>query len=410
VVRRSSLVFSLALIVAVAVGFFARHSELAQQRDLDLQAAAELGATRLEGLIDAIEVAASIGGDPEQVARTLGLVYPGIGVCSVASSTACAGTGATPPADVIAEHQDGWAAGGAAHPTTVVAHDALLTIHAAGRKLSVIADVPVELIPARSHVLVRAATNLPEGAELDEFEVEGGLRQIALQVDAGSPVYVVATTRDSVSLPEGERNAYAVIFALAVLLLGLAGVTLVVEQRNLLERAAFDTLTKLPNRSEFERCAQLMLADAQRRESSVCVLLFDLNAFKHVNDTYGHAVGDELLKVVGSRLRKSVRDDDIVARWGGDEFVVMMPDIDSVDMASARVEQLIDQVAGRTRIDGVSEAMRIKVSVGVAVWPEHGVELPDLVESADHAMYQAKRDGDTWRVAGPGRVVENAGA
>jgi diguanylate cyclase (GGDEF)-like protein len=335
-------------------------------------------------------------------------VYPGIGVCTVASSTACAGTGATPPADVIARHQDEWAAGGGDHPTTVVAHDALLTIHAAGRALSVIVDVPVELIPARSQVVVRAATNLPEGADLDRFEVEGGLRQIALQVDASSQVYVVATTQDSVSMPADERNAYAVIFALAVLLLGLAGVTLVVEQRNLLERAAFDTLTKLPNRSEFERCAQLMLADAERSGSSVCVLLFDLNGFKQVNDTYGHAVGDEVLKVVATRLRKSVRDDDIVARWGGDEFVVMMPDIEGVEMASARVEGLIDQVAGRTRIDGVSEAMRIKVSVGVAVWPEHGVELPDLVESADHAMYQAKRDGETWRVASPGRVVQTA--
>jgi diguanylate cyclase (GGDEF)-like protein len=182
-------------------------------------------------------------------------------------------------------------------------------------------------------------------------------------------------------------------------LLVLGGATLVGEQRSLLERASFDPLTKLPNRGEFERRAADLLADAERQGSNVCLLLFDLNGFKLVNDTYGHYAGDEMLRVVGSRLRKAVRDGDVVARWGGDEFVVMMPGIGSDEMGAKRADQLAEQVAGRTRLEGVPDALRVKVSVGVAVWPRHGGELQDLVEAADQAMYHAKRDGDIWRIA-----------
>ena len=104
----------------------------------------------------------------------------------------------------------------------------------------------------------------------------------------------------------------------------------------------------------------------------MCLLLFDLNGFKLVNDTYGHQAGDEMLKVVGSRLRKAVREGDIVARWGGDEFVVVMPGIADEEMGAKRAQQLADQIAGRTRLEGVPEALRVKVSVGVALWPQHG--------------------------------------
>ena len=173
-------------------------------------------------------------------------------------------------------------------------------------------------------------------------------------------MFVVAATDDAIHLPPDEVRFYLLIFALALVLLMIAGATIMIEHRNLVERASFDPLTELPNRSEFERRTADIIASAERKGSAFCLLLFDLNGFKPVNDTYGHNAGDEMLKVVGNRLRKAVRDGDVVARWGGDEFVVVMPGIGDDEMGARRAEQLAEQVAGRTRLEGVGEALRVQ--------------------------------------------------
>jgi diguanylate cyclase (GGDEF)-like protein len=407
VVRRASFVFGLTLIVAIAVGFFARRAEIAHERDASLAAASEVGAARLTGIVDAVELAAMAAADPAAAVEAITAAHPQLGVCAIgADAVECGGEGPQPDRDVVEMAQDGrsrqQSADGqrsAGLEADVEVYESIFNVRVDGRTLTLIATSQIDIIDDGSPIAVWAATFLPAGSVPGDFAVDRGIRQTATAADAGSPVYAVAATDDEVDLPAGEQRFYVIVVGLAATLLLLAGATLFGEQRNLLERASFDQLTKLPNRSEFERRATEALANAERQETGVCLLLFDLNGFKQVNDTYGHFAGDELLQVVGSRLRKAVRDYDVVARWGGDEFVVVMPGIASDEMGTKRAQQLADQVAGRTRLEGVSEALRVKVSVGVAIWPRHGLDLAELVEAADQAMYHAKREGITWRVA-----------
>lgn len=405
-IRRASLVLSLVLIVAIAVGYVVRSAELARQRDLGLSTAAELGATELSSIIDATSIAAQTATEAATAAEAVASVHRGLGVCAVdATSSSCRGDGPM-PADARVDREldrrapSGSPSGEADVTTEVLVYDSVMSIQAVGPHVTVFVGASPDLVGMRSGYAVKATTLLPAGVPIGGFTVLQDMRQTSSVVDAAANVYVVAVGDDGVTLPGEEYRFYLIIFSLAVVLLFLAGVTLFVEQRSLHERASFDSLTKLPNRGEFERRAADLLASTDG-DAGVCLLLFDLNGFKQVNDTYGHLAGDEMLKIVGSRLRKAVRDHDVVARWGGDEFVVVMPGISTEEMGSRRAIQLADQVGGRTRLDGIDEPLRVKVSVGVAVWPKHGADLDELVVAADQAMYEAKRDGTVCRVASP---------
>jgi diguanylate cyclase (GGDEF)-like protein len=133
---------------------------------------------------------------------------------------------------------------------------------------------------------------------------------------------------------------------------------------------------------------RLALAQARRAGRSVAVLFIDLDGFKAVNDHFGHAFGDRLLQEVAVRLRECVREDDLVARVGGDEFVLLLPYLRQPDDADRIARKLAERVAEPLELDG--RVLRVGTSVGIAFFPRDGDDEDGLLTSADSAMYRAK--------------------
>lgn len=166
----------------------------------------------------------------------------------------------------------------------------------------------------------------------------------------------------------------------------------VLMQRQVRELAFYDPLTHLPNRRlALERLAQ-QLARARRAKTRLALLFIDLDKFKPINDELGHEVGDWLLQSVALRIQSCVRASDTAARIGGDEFVVLLPDLQASDDALAVAEKIRSALAQEFVTDqGV--ALGISSSIGVAMYPDHGHTEADLLRRGDEAMYQAKRGG-----------------
>ncbi|HUL91191.1 MAG TPA: EAL domain-containing protein [Burkholderiales bacterium] len=160
------------------------------------------------------------------------------------------------------------------------------------------------------------------------------------------------------------------------------------EQAQLHHQANFDTLTGLPNRlMAFDRIG-MEISRAKRSAQRFAVLFIDLDDFKSVNDSLGHAVGDRLLVAIGARLQEAMRDADTVARLGGDEFLVLASDIRSEMQVEKIAERLLDAVAEPQELSG--RKVVAQCSIGIAVYPDNGEDVESLLANADNAMYQAK--------------------
>ena len=155
--------------------------------------------------------------------------------------------------------------------------------------------------------------------------------------------------------------------------------------------AQHDVLTNLPNRSLFSDRLQQALAAAKREKRQLAVLFLDLDKFKPVNDSFGHAVGDLMLKEVAQRMQDSVRESDTVARIGGDEFVILLPVIEQEQDALLVAEKIRFALNQPFALAG--ESLYISSSTGIAIYPEHGTEELQLSKNADAAMYYAKENG-----------------
>jgi diguanylate cyclase (GGDEF)-like protein len=156
-------------------------------------------------------------------------------------------------------------------------------------------------------------------------------------------------------------------------------------------RAQHDALTGLPNRTLFNDRVDMALAQARRTGSSVAVVYLDLDRFKSINDSLGHAVGNQLLKAVARRLAGSVRESDTVARMGGDEFTLLLPDLTGAADA-AEVADKVLQAFADPFLAGTQELFTT-TSIGVALFPDDGADSETLLMHADTAMYRAKADG-----------------
>lgn len=168
--------------------------------------------------------------------------------------------------------------------------------------------------------------------------------------------------------------------------------------------AYHDALTGLSNRVMFEEHLELALSRARRNERAVAVLYVDLDGLKRINDTLGHQAGDHLLSVVAGRLRRATRAVDLVARHGGDEFLVMLPDIerDPSPTAAAIATRICAAVAEPASILGAD--VEVSASIGISIFPEDAQDIRSLLKHADEAMYASKQraPGGFQLYAGPG--------
>ncbi|MEJ2456147.1 MAG: EAL domain-containing protein [Candidatus Thiodiazotropha sp.] len=162
-------------------------------------------------------------------------------------------------------------------------------------------------------------------------------------------------------------------------------------QTQLEHLAHHDSLTNLPNRLLFEDRLQHAISQSKRQGRQLAVLFLDLDRFKNINDTLGHAMGDELLKEVAKRLQHILRDGDTAARLGGDEFTVLVENLEDPSQAAVVAAKI--QESFKTPYQIAGRELHITTSIGISIYPEDGQTVADLTKNADAAMYQAKEQG-----------------
>jgi diguanylate cyclase (GGDEF)-like protein/PAS domain S-box-containing protein len=162
-------------------------------------------------------------------------------------------------------------------------------------------------------------------------------------------------------------------------------------QQKLEQLASFDALTELPNRRLLNDRLDQTVRRMQRRNDGLAVLFIDLDGFKNVNDTYGHAIGDLVLREAASRLQKCIRTSDSVGRLGGDEFAIVLDGARLPADAALVGERIVAALAEPLRLEG--HRLTIAASIGIAVYPDDGTDAATLLRNADAAMYEAKQSG-----------------
>jgi diguanylate cyclase (GGDEF)-like protein len=221
-------------------------------------------------------------------------------------------------------------------------------------------------------------------------------RMISYRKVTNYPFIVGAVVPESIYLANWYRNTAGVFlatgFSLLALLIG-ATFLLKIYRRNAYNqyRAHYDSLTGLPNRLLFGDRLQLAVANCKRNGDKLAVLFIDLDNLKCINDVNGHAAGDFVLKEIASRMRSCLRAVDTVGRLGGDEFLVILPGVDSEASAIKIAEKIRHSICQPLAFEG--QEICTSPSIGICFYPDHGQDEMELINNADMAMYEAKVSG-----------------
>ena len=234
---------------------------------------------------------------------------------------------------------------------------------------------------------------------MDGFQVMEGLKEI--EMEGYLPVLAVTAlpAHKLRALHSGAKDFVSKPFDLAEVLIRVHNMLeirlLHIAARNhskMLESLALnDPLTGLANRRLLADRMSMALIHARRNKSSMAVVYLDLDGFKQINDTLGHGAGDVLLEMVAGRLVATVREEDTVARVGGDEFILSLWHVSGVDYAATAALRAIEAVSQPYGIEGTT--VTITTSAGVSIYPDHGEDAEMLMKSADAALYEAKHAG-----------------
>jgi diguanylate cyclase (GGDEF)-like protein len=201
---------------------------------------------------------------------------------------------------------------------------------------------------------------------------------------------------ESLYLVHWYKNATGVFIAsiLSVLIIFIGTYFLLISYRKSAEnqyRAHHDPLTKLPNRTLFADRLSIALATCNRKQTKLAILFVDLDNLKTINDVNGHTAGDAVLVEVARRMKACLRESDTIARIGGDEFIILLPEVDAEVNVMNVAEKVRAAFLDPVDVDGFS--LKTSASIGVAVFPDHGQNASDLMNNADVAMYSAKSKG-----------------
>jgi diguanylate cyclase (GGDEF)-like protein len=216
------------------------------------------------------------------------------------------------------------------------------------------------------------------------FPVEINLELV--RDEDGTPLHVQSIVRD---ITERKQAEDALQKANEQLRVDMEKIEQLKEE--LREQAIHDPLTNLYNRRYLNETLPRELARVERDNNSLSVVISDIDHFKMINDTYGHPVGDKFLVNIASLMKKNARGSDIVCRYGGEEFLLVMPNT-SLDAAAKRAEE-IRQKCAEVIIQHEGKDLRITMSFGVATHPNHGKEAEEIIIKADAALYRAKAQG-----------------